>query len=276
MQYDTSTSASSTVHTFPSTLQNLGGSVNYIDNTGNYFVVNYGSGTTIWDKANNVIYTGASALTIGTGWVGITPDAKYMIISGPIGVVDHYSFALDNVNHVVGSPVDFWSLCGDHGGMISPSDGKDYYITNNCYDQAQIYRVDVTLPQTVPPGGLSQQKSQNYALLTRTWSDDNHISCTARGTHQDWCFMNSEASVANSSPEIYWNEIIGLNVLTGAVRRYAHHLSDVSGNYYNQPRIDAMWDGSKVAYASTWGNTTDSIYAFSSTGLDLYALEISW
>ncbi len=49
------------------------------------------------------------------------------------------------------------------------------------------------------------------------------------------------------------------NVLTGEVRRLAHHRSrSVGDSYYFAPRLSASWDGRHVAWSSNFGvDTTD-------------------
>ena len=85
----------------------------------------------------------------------------------------------------------FWSLCGDHSDVISPSDGKTYIIVFNCFDTPAVYRVDVSLPQT--SGNTAQQKSQNVLLFLTDWNDDGHFSCASRGANGDWCFAAVES-----------------------------------------------------------------------------------
>lgn len=60
-----------------------------------------------------------------------------------------------------------------------------------------------------------------------------------------------------------------MNVLTGEVRRLAHHRSrGLSSSYFAQPRVSATWDGRIVAWASNFGYD-DTGYA------DIYALSVS-
>ena len=59
------------------------------------------------------------------------------------------------------------------------------------------------------------------------------------------------------------------NVVTGEVRRIAHHRSrSPQANYYYTPRVSASWDGSVVTWASNMG--------YSGTGYaDIYATRIA-
>ncbi|HUF92412.1 MAG TPA: Ig-like domain-containing protein, partial [Candidatus Limnocylindria bacterium] len=63
--------------------------------------------------------------------------------------------------------------------------------------------------------------------------------------------------------------IVMANVLTGEVRRLAHHRSRgiSGGSYYYQPRVSAGWDGTRVAWASNFG------YNGSNYG-DIYAIAV--
>src|SRR5439155_27130029 len=87
----------------------------------------------------------------------------------------------------------FWTLCGDHGDVISPSDGKDYLITHNCYNEAAIYRVDITITQSA--SNLPKQQSDNVRLVAYDWPEvDGHFSCASKGVNQDWCYASVESS----------------------------------------------------------------------------------
>ena len=271
-----STGAHTAFKTFPGALGQLGGSVDWIDRTGRYMVVHVGGTFTIYDKQSDILYSGGvpdnfmgGPVSQG-GWVGISPDASYVISSTP--PIYSHSWKVDHTNHAVStSPVLFWSLCGGHGDVMSASNGKTYYVTFDCNTTGSIYRADVSLPQTT--SNVSQQLSQNMKLVQLTsWADvDGHFSRVSKGAFSDWVFASVETGSDGFTGSLsgwraYEQEILMMNVLTGEVRRVAHHRSrGISGSYYYQPRVNSAWDASVVGFTSNFG--------YSSSGYaDLYVL----
>jgi len=187
-RYSVSAGTSSVLKTFPATLQEMGGSVDYLDRTGRYFLVYYGNLLHVWDKQTDTIYSGAISASVGTGWAGISPDGNYVIVGG----ATWWSYRIDHATQSV-SPTGtlFWTLCGDHGDVTSASDGKTYVITFDCYDEPSVWRVDVSLPQT--SANIAQQKSQNVRLFPTDWQDAGHFSCAVNGPNRDWCFVSVES-----------------------------------------------------------------------------------
>jgi hypothetical protein len=59
-------------------------------------------------------------------------------------------------------------------------------------------------------------------------------------------------------------EIVGFNILTGEMRRLAHHRSrDVPAEYGYEPRVTSSWGGEYVAWASNFNRPG---------GADIYAV----
>ena len=267
MKYSLSSGTSSTIKTFSGTLHQVaGGAENWIDRTGRYFLVSYDDGSRhpvahLWDKQTNTIYASSLDSTFveaDNGYLALTPDAKYIVAAGSGGSSrSHYSYPVDHTNKSISSTgTFFWSLCGQHGAFVSASNGKDYYFSYDCDYTPAVYRVDITIPQTA--ADFNKQHNDNLKLVDLDWKDDDpHFSCTAKGSNADWCFFNTETSddlFNNMGPwRPYKQEIIGVNVITGEVRRLAHHRSrNIPGSYYYQPRLCASWDGTKVAWASNY------------------------
>jgi len=256
--------------TFPATLQTNGGSLNIQSRNGRYFTVRYGGVNKVWDSQLDIIYSGSVTPLDPTGWVSISPDGNYLVNASG----QSQSQFIDHTTQTISStPVMFWSLCGDHGDLISASNGKSYFITFNCNNAQAIYRVDITLDQA----GKTpvQQAAANQLLVPVTWDDTGHFSCVGTGPFQDWCFVSAESIIDlfNSSTTVppwtaYKQEILAVNVLTLEVRRLAHHRSrGVTVNYQNYPRVSSSWDGSVVMWASDFNISSPSGYA------DLYAIQ---
>jgi hypothetical protein len=273
-KYSVATGNRTIVKTFPGALGKLGGSTDWIDRTGRYMVVNLDGATRVYDKQSDTLYAGSIPGTYGGsgGWSSISPDGNYVITSTPPR--SSHSWKIDHATRSVSTtPVLFWTLCGGHADVVSASNGKTYFVSFDCNSTASVYAVDVTLPQS--PTNVPQQLSQNRKLFQAAWADSGHFSRVSRGALQDWMFVSVESgdddfSATTADWRPFKQEIVMANVLTGEVRRVAHHRSrGLSGStYYYQPRVSSTWDGSVVLWTSNFGHDSDG-YA------DLYAVNVA-
>ena len=259
MKLSVATGATSVVKTFAGTLDYLGGSTDWVDRSGRYMVLNIGGSLRVWDKHADVLYEGALPGDVGTGWAGISPDGRYVVIA-----VDQekHSYAIDHAARTLNTTgVMFWSLCGGHADLVSATNGKTYLVAFECHSDPGIWAVDITIPQTA--GDHVKQRADNRKLIGMAWLDDGHIAGAARGVFQDWAYVSVESrddllSAGVSDWRPYKQEIVMTNVLTGEVRRLAHHRSrstDVS--YYYQPRVSVSWDGTRIAWASNFDHSAE-------------------
>jgi concanavalin A-like lectin/glucanase superfamily protein/Big-like domain-containing protein len=223
------------------------------------------------------------ASTINTGsYVGISPDGQFLVgYQGANGSAGLYhmgqgvSWKINHANHAIAATENvFWSLCGDHGTFISPSDGRDYMIVSNCNNFAELWRVDIT--NNIGSLDEAGQKAlpNNFRLIAwPTWKEDgSHVSTVAKGPLRDWTFYATEDGTdsfnsATAPWHAYRQEIVAFNVVTGEIRRLAHHRSrSVDANYYAMPRLSASWGGKYVGWASN----------FNQSGvIDIYAVPFS-
>jgi len=290
-----STKTSTTIHTFPSALQSMGGSLNWVDATGDMFVVMLGGQANVWKRSLNLTYTNTVPPLSSGGWVAITPDGNYLVTAAG-GGGQHYSYSLNNSTHTVNTtPTNFWSLCGDHGALTSASNGKNYFVTFDCNYTGYLYRVDITLAVGDTSNGSTNhatQTSSNQVMVPTGFYQaggagaDGHISGGCIGTNQDWVAFDSELipesakggsnfgdDTTVSHFSAYQSEIILMNVVTLEVRRYAHHRSRVPGSsgaqYYDQPRITTSWDCTRAAWTSNYDQQPVTGYA------DLYSMPLS-
>jgi hypothetical protein len=260
--YRVSAGTSSVVKDFGATLGSLGGSVDYIDRTGRYFVLDVGGSVRVWDKLTDTIYAGAlGAQMVGTGWIAMSPNAAYLVVPGDFAftsyAIDHDSKTLDT------GGVLFWTLCGDHADVISPSDGKTYLVGFECWDEAAIYRIDVSLPQSGDTAAARQkQRDDNLMLLDLDWSDSGHISCVSgAGPYRDVCYHSVTSGDDSFADPGMWRpykqEIVMMQVTPPyPVRRLAHHRSRSTGDSYQyQPRASTSWDGRRVGWVSNYGDS---------------------
>jgi hypothetical protein len=274
-KYSVSAGTSTVVNTFTAGLTQLGGSVDWIDGSGRYMVLMLGGAIRVYDVKSDILYAGSiDAKYAGSGgWVGISPDGAYVITATDPAAFR--SFRIDHTAKSVNtSGVLFWTLCGDHADIVSSSNGTTYLVAFECHSEAAIYAVDVTIPQTT--ADPAKQRADNRRIIKlASWTDTaGHFSGVSKGALKDWFFFTIESgddtftAPVTSAWRPYMQELIMANVLTGEVRRLAHHRSrSVTTNYFYTPRPSASWDGSLVTWVSNFGHSVEG-YA------DLYAITI--
>jgi hypothetical protein len=284
----------------------LGGSVDWIDNTGRYIVLNVDGEVRVWNKETDTLYSG-SVGAAGADWIGISPDGNYVVTSTDRGF---YSYAVNHGARTLSTKgVLFWTLCGGHGDLVTATDGRSYLVTFDCYggnaphDKPAIYAVNVAPPASVSgttESGRTAQRTPNRRLFQLEWqkSGDGHMAGLSKGPLRNWVFVSLESTTVTvdgatqgdllhtDADADWWNrpyiqEIVMANVITGEVRRLAHHRSrSIDNTYYYQPRVSAAWgscDGpATVAWASNfgreagWDEETGS-YRYA----DIYALDVA-
>ena len=303
MKYSISISAGGTslvaagpdvVHDFGTgvVLGGLGGSVDWIDNSGQYMVLNINGTLKVWD--GRTLYTNtenvnAANVVLNGGWMGISPDGNYVVVSteGTTGQ-QQISYAIDHTMDTLMAGKLFWTLCGGHGDLVSAG-GRTYLVTFDCYGSAfpgfenmppAIYAVDVNPLQPVratndpsnsdDEAGRNAQRTStlNKKLFEVAWGDDGHFSGVSRGALREWAFISIESGedtfgrtldATKRSPEWwtrpYMQEIVMVNVVTGQVERVAHHRSrSVNDSYYYQPRVSVSWGDCGGASAAWLSN----------------------
>jgi hypothetical protein len=282
------------------TLAPLGGSVDWIDNSGNLMVLNLGGKVRVWNKEFDQVYSGSVGAS-AADWIGISPDGKYVVTSTDKGF---YSYAVvtdaaTRTGTLSTKGILFWTLCGGHGDLVTASNLRTYMVTFDCYGstvdstmQPAIYAVDVAPPSSVvgrTEGGRSAQRQANKKLFEPAWGDDGHFSGVSRGIMQDWAFVSVESYPQPVPPydegdifgrpvgdwwdRAYMQEIVMVNVMTCQVVRVAHHRSrSINNSYYYQPRVSANWDGTSAAWLSNFGvsvvTPAGDVYA------DVYAVDV--
>jgi hypothetical protein len=273
-RYSVQRASTEVVRTFALPIGNNGGSIDWIDRTGRYMLLHLGETWQLYDVVADALYANPIPDSYGSdpGYTGITPDGNFIITTMNGNPNQHRSWAVDHAaRRIATTGTVFWTLCGDHGDFVSASDGKTYMVVMECDSLAALYAVDVSLPQS--HSNKQKQLSDNRQLLDLSWSDSIHASRVSRGPWADWCFVDVESGDDVFGGGVdpwrpFQQEILMVNVLTGAVRRLAHHRSrSPFTSYYYQPRISASWDGRAVAWASNMGVATPDGYA------DIYCLQ---
>jgi hypothetical protein len=284
------------------TLGQLGGTVDWLDANGRYMVIRYGAEPSVYlyDRKNMAAGPYANpingALYIDSGsFIGVTPDGKYLVgwgssgpPAGPGGVSAEagYSWQIDHANRsIAAAPTQFWSLAGDHADFLSASDGRTYAIVGD-YSTPDVWLADITNNAAGKTEAEQHALPNNRRLLSGlAWDDARHVAAVARGPLRDWGFVatedthefvdpvdtfNSGAADVNGNItpwRAYRQEIIAINVLTGEIRRVAHHRSrSVTAAYVYMPRVSVSWGGEYVGWASN----------FNQNGIvDTYAVQFS-
>jgi hypothetical protein len=274
--------------TAPSALKDLGSTLNWWDASGRYFLVRYGPEPSVYLYDRQNLAAGPYANPVRgdnsidqNGYIGISPDGKFLVgwqqVGGQIRPGANVSWAVNHTTRSVAAvPTIFWSLCGDHGSFLSASDGRNYYFSFNCWNGPGVWRADITNQANGLSAAQQEALPNNRRLLAlNSWDDGNgHFTTVARGPLKDWGFVSLEDSRdafnGGTSPwRPYRQEIIGINVVTGEVRRLAHHRSrSIGGDYFSSPRLSASWGGKYVSWASNFNqNGVVDVYAarFSAT-----------
>ena len=258
-KYSVSSGASTTVKNFGVAIGNNGGSTDWIDGSGRYMLLRLGSSWRIYDVQSDVLYAGAIPDSYGgtTGWAGISPDGRW-VITTDTGPAMHRSWPINHSTRTLSTtPNVFWTLCGDHGDLVSGSNGKTYFVTFECDSVAAVFAVDVSIPQSAT--NKAKQIADNRQLFKTAWADSGHFSGVSKGALRDWAFVSVESGDDTFGSTVtgwraFMQEIVMANVVTGEVRRIAHHRSrSPQSNYYYTPRVSASWDGSVVTWASNMG-----------------------
>ena len=269
----------------------LGGSINWLDASGRFMLARYGPEPSVYVYDRQNLAAGPYAKPIDAtsyvesgSYLGLSPDGRFVVGydsrpgAGLTGDGQGVSWAIDHAGRAVASsPTVFWSLCGDHGSFASASDGRNYMVVFNCADVPELWRVDIT--NNAAGLTIVQQKAlpNNLRLLSLVSFDDTgHIATGARGAAQDWAFMSTEdatdtfnSGTADAAGNItpwhaYRQEIVAVNIVTGEVRRLAHHRSrSLDDAYAYQPRVSTSWGGRWVGFASNFNQPG---------GVDVYAV----
>jgi hypothetical protein len=265
-------------------LLELGGSINWMDATGRYALLRYGAEPSVYlfdvDHVSAGPYTNPidARNTVALGsYLGITPDGNYIVgydnhevdgrKVGVSGAGQGVSWWIDHETRTIApEPAVFWSLCGDHGAFCSPSDGRTYMITYNCFSKPGLWRVDITNnADGLDEAGQMRLPDNKQLLSFSTWNDFGHVTTVARGPLRDWCFVSTEDSTDHHDGPVapwhpYRQEIIAVNVITGEIKRLAHHRSR-SLTYDSQPRVSCAWGGEWVGYQSNFNQQAVDIFA---------------
>jgi hypothetical protein len=275
LQLRVSTGTVTTVKDFGTTVGSLGGTGNNIDVSGRYFVLNIGGSLRVYDKVNAVLYAGSTPADFGDGYVAMATDGSGFAVIG--GTVKRWH-AIDHAAKTVSaSGFTFLNQGGDHGTLMTGTDGQTYFVKPSG-DDGNIHAYNVRT-------GANKTLVKMVDSTSLGWCDDTHYSAIARGPLRDWVLVDTEIysatggcanadALSAANPTSSWwkyrQEIFMVNVLTGEVRRLAHHRGRNLSNYCATPRINVNWDGTAAMFASNFGALGSSSCGYS----DLYRVDL--
>ena len=254
------------IHNFGSTLGDNGGSLNFVDRTARYFVVQYDAGNAVvYDSVTNTEYTGTTIPDPGYGHVSISPDADYIFWVSE-GV--YYAYPLDNSAHTVGAAVEFWKDGGDHCCFLTASDGNNYMLRGDGNVDGRFYIADIRDRSALSEAAMRAPSTGVYVVIDPNWRNDGHITAVWVGDNKDWFFLNKETPddlfddyEAGGAWGEFEQEIIAVNALNHAtdsspkIARLCHHRSrNLTGAYHPQPRVSCSPDGVAFIWASNFNH----------------------
>ena len=266
VQRNLAAQTNTTIKTFASNLGYQGGSQNYFDRNGRYWVVTVGTNVRVWDSQTDTLYTGNIPVPIENGWVTISPDGNYVagVYAAGDMSVKLRSFLINHGAQTVDTTgVMFWDIGGDHTVIISASDGENYAL---CPD-AQSFSVTLSLVDITVNREAMDADTQIASAITQAVTmdslldNDYHMSPVSKGSFADWAFINSETPGDTAGSPIgtwrrYKQEIMAFNVITFEKRRFCHHRSRTVGTYSNQPRVSCSPDGTALVFNSNMNDNT--------------------
>lgn len=263
------------------TFDNYGGSLPWVDGTGEYYLIGTASTVRVWKRSTDTLYAGSatSFASLG-GWISISPDGNYVVTCAGNTATpnkEHYSYAINHGTTTLSTTaVQFWGLCGDHGVLASTSTSQNYFVTFACHaDGPGLYRVDLT--QSLSGQTEAQQLAAATQLVPLAWADnDGHLSGNMIGSLKDWVFFDTEyfgGDTFGSAPTgwtAYRQEVMAINVVTLEVRRLCHHRSrSINSSYYYQPHVSSSWDGRLLLFMSNMNDSTPADYT------DAYSIDFN-
>jgi hypothetical protein len=276
-----STGAVSTLKNFGSAVGSHGGSLDWISNDGRYFLVKLAAGFRLWDKNTDTLYTGTITDAIGGGYCTMDGDARYIIL------VNGTSKKRYAINHggtsITTTGTSFSTLAADHADFVNASDGN-IYMFRSTDDENPIHYGTVN----IETGAVNELQAFGIGQGNMVYENSpTNFSAIPRGTLKDWVvvagvpfgaeatkdtFGNANPVTSGTGWKSYRNEVWMVNVLTGAVRRFAHHRSREGYVLYSyQPRVCVNWDGTKCAWMSNYGfddGANGDVYS------DLYTIDV--
>ncbi|OFV94292.1 MAG: hypothetical protein A3F68_08825 [Acidobacteria bacterium RIFCSPLOWO2_12_FULL_54_10] len=265
-QYNISTGAMSTVHTFSEYSSISGKGESDISYDGNHFVL-VGDNRYVFVYEISTNTKGPSLDANGKGFdsVYITPNNNVTVTWLQAGTSRYNGIELFDRNLNFLRQV---AHAGGHMDVTLDTDGSEVLVWTNSND---------ALPLAGCNNGFVKIRlstGQQSCLLSIDWTLAVHISGT---DNSGWVFAEtyapSDPSPQSSNWVAYTNEILQIKLDGTEVRRLLQYRSRPFNSYNYMPRVSASHDGSRFIYSSNYG--LQAILGYPSEYSDVYLATLS-
>jgi hypothetical protein len=168
-------------------------------------------------------------------WVSVSPSGRYVVMMGDISRV----FDI-NMKHIRDLPKGSFG----HGDICQLADGTEALV----YDGAD-HQLDRN--RNINIANLDTGKISIGVRIG--WGSTPHVSCRNLDL-PGWALISTQGpdrKYPNHDFEIFWLRLDG----SGEVRRVAHHHSSrKEGGYFAEQQAVTNRDGTKIMFASNWGD----------------------
>ncbi|MDF1781889.1 MAG: hypothetical protein P1U67_11370 [Alcanivoracaceae bacterium] len=188
----------------------------------------------------------------GIDWISISQNGNYVVLMGH----DH-SYVYDfNMNYKGRFPSGSYG----HADLCSLSSGREVLVFDGAdYEEASDGDRWINMAYLDTVNGNDTGQIDPIAKIG--WSTTPHISCR-NTSFPGWALVSNQGNGSNNfDKEVYWVKLSGEADTQHEVRRIAHHYSDrESGGYFAEQHAVTNKDGTKIIYASNYGNGEVAAY----------------
>lgn len=175
-------------------------------------------------------------------WISVSQSGRYVVLMGG----DRSRVYDIQMNHLRDLPKGSFG----HSDLCMTADGRDVMV----YDGA-----DHQLDHNRNINMVDLASGDAMKLVRVGWGTTPHVSCRNLN-RPGWALISTQgpdAKYPNHDFEIFWVKLDR----SGEVRRVAHHHSDrENGGYFAEQHAVSNRDGTKVIFASNWGDGPISSY----------------
>lgn len=175
-------------------------------------------------------------------WISVSQSGRYVVLMG----ADRSRVYDAEMNHLRDLPEGSFG----HADLCLTEDGRDVMVYDGADHQLGPHR-NVNL--------IDLATGEAVALVRIGWKSTPHVSCRNVDL-PGWALvstMGPDPSYPNHDLEIFWVRLDR----SGEVRRVAHHRSSrAAGGYFAEPHAVPNRAGTRIVFASNWGDGPVSSY----------------
>ncbi len=234
----------------------------------------------------DIATTTPSSAKVSVDWVAVSPSGKYMLVQYASNGYWRYA-GMESFDRATGKYIGKVSITTGHGDLVRDADGTEYLMqtnASNAYflgDKHYIIKAKIPIGIALKSDGtIDANATRNTGATTPImdigWTNGIHISCRDI-RHWGYCVVNTDGNPADKPLQPFEHEVIKLyldsTLTVPHFERLAHTMTDepyVAKTpeatcpmipYWAQSHASLSPDGSKVIFASTWGeNCTADAY----------------